>query len=166
MKSTEAKNELEVTTPSDCEIVMTRLFDAPRTLIFDAVTKPELIRRWLLGPDGWSMPICEVDLKEDGTFHYVWRSDTGDKQFGINGVYREIVRPERIVHIEKFDEAWYPGEAVVTTALFEDRGKTTLTMTILHESREARDIALESGMEKGVAISYDRLESILESPAA
>ncbi|MBD5657080.1 MAG: SRPBCC domain-containing protein, partial [Candidatus Eremiobacteraeota bacterium] len=108
------KNErrLQVATPSDREIVMTRIFDASRDLVFDAFTTPEWIRRWLLGPPGWSMPICEVDLRVNGPFRYVWRNDADGTTFGVGGVYREIVRPERIVHVEKFDEPWYPGEAL------------------------------------------------------
>ncbi len=159
---TESTHRLEVTTPADDSIVMTRLFGAPRTLVFEAFTQPELIRRWLLGPDGWSMPVCEVDLKPGGAYHYVWRSDDDEsKQFGVSGVYREIVPGERTVHLEKFDDAWYPGEAEVTTTFVEESGTTTVTMTIRYESREIRDMALESGMERGVAISYDRLAAIL-----
>ncbi len=163
MKPIGSIGSLEVTTPSDDEIAMTRRFDAPRDRVFEAFTKPELIRRWLLGPDGWSMPLCEVDLKPGGRYHYLWRSDDDGKQFGVSGVYREIVPPERTVHVEKFDEAWYSGEAEVTTTFVERAGGTTVTMTIRYESRAARDEALESGMERGVAASYDRLGEILAS---
>jgi uncharacterized protein YndB with AHSA1/START domain len=166
MKTTETKHALELTTPSDREIVMTRVFDAPRTLVFDAFTKPELIRRWLLGPDGWSMPVCDVDLRAGGTFRYAWRNDSEGREFGMGGVYREVQRPERTVHAERFDEAWYAGEALVTTAFLEQHGSTTVTMTILYESREARDTALESGVERGVAVSYDRLANLLNRDAA
>src|SRR5207247_8670465 len=100
---------LQLTTPSDREIAMTRVFDAPRKLVFDAHTKPELVKRWLLGPPGWSMPVCEIDLRVGGRFRYVWRRDNDGTQMGMGGVYREIVAPERIVNTEKFDEAWYPG---------------------------------------------------------
>ena len=156
----------KVTAPGETQIVMTRVFDAPRNLVFDAHTKPELVRRWLLGPPGWTMPVCEIDLRVGGRYHYVWRSDKDGKQMGISGVYREIVAPERIINTEKFDEAWYPGEAVDTLVLVEQAGKTTLTMTMLFESREIRDAALKSGMEKGVAVSFDRLEDLLASPGA
>lgn len=166
MKPTETKHELELTTPSDREIVMTRVFDAPSTLVFDAFTKPELIRRWLLGADGWSMPVCDVDLRAGGTFRYTWRNDADGKEFGMGGVYREVRRPERTVHAERFDEAWYAGEALVTTAFLEQHGSTTVTMTILYESCEARDMAHESGMERGVAASYDRLADLLNQNAA
>ena len=152
---------LTVTTPSDREIVMTRVFNAPRRLVFDAHTKPELVKRWLLGPPGWSMPVCEIDLRVGGKYRYVWRRDTDATQMGLGGVYREIVAPERIVNTERFDEAWYPGEGLGTLVLTERQGKTTLTNTMRYESRAARDGVLKSGMEKGVATSYDRLAELL-----
>ncbi len=153
---------LKLTTRGDREIVITRVFDAPRKLVFDAFTKPELVKQWLLGPDGWSMPICEIDLKVGGKYRYVWRRDKDGTEMGMGGVYREIVAPERVVATEKFDQSWYPGEAVGTFVLVEQGGKTTLTQTILYESREARDGVLKSGMEKGVVASYDRLAKLLE----
>lgn len=147
------------------EIVMTRVFDAPRDLIFDALTKPELVKRWLLGPPGWSMPICEIDLTVGGAYRYVWRNEDG-REMGMGGKYREIVRPERIVHTELFDEAWYSGESLNAWTLTEKDGRTTLSVTMRYESRETRDEVLESGMESGVATSYDRLDEILESSLA
>jgi uncharacterized protein YndB with AHSA1/START domain len=165
MNSAERSNKLELTTPSDREIVMTRSFAAPRTTVFDAFTKPELVRRWLLGPCGWSMPVCDIDLKPGGKYKYTWRNDADGKEFGVSGTFLEVARPERTVHLEKFDEEWYPGEAQITTTFIERNGATLTTMTILHESREARDQALETGMADGVAVSYDRLEDILDSAA-
>ena len=153
---------LKLTARGDREIVITRAFDAPRKLVFDAFTKPELVKQWLLGPDGWSMPVCEIDLKVGGKYRYVWRRDKDGTEMGMGGVYREIVAPERIVATEKFDQSWYPGEALGTFVLIEQAGKTTLTETILYESREARDGVLKSGMEKGIVASYDRLASLLE----
>ena len=152
---------LKVTTPSDREIAMTRVFDAPRRLVFDACTKPELVKRWLLGPPGWSMPVCEIDLRVGGKYRYVWRHDAKGTEMGMGGVYREIVAPERLVSTEQFDEAWYPGEAVGTLVLVERGGRTTVTQTMRYQSREARDRVLKSGMEKGVAASYDRLAELL-----
>jgi len=151
---------LKVTTRGDREIVMTRAFDAPRKLVFDAFTKPELVKQWLLGPPGWSMPVCEIDLRVGGTYRYVWRK-AGVPDMGLGGVYREVVAPERVVATEKFDQAWYPGEAVGTLVLVEQGGKTTVTQTVIYESQEARDGILKSGMEKGVAASYDRLAELL-----
>jgi uncharacterized protein YndB with AHSA1/START domain len=158
MKS--SMNTLEVTTPSDPEIAMTRIFDAPLALVFEGMTKPELITRWLTGPPGWSMPVCEVDLKVGGAYRYVWRNDDG-REMGMGGVFREIVPPERIVSTEKFDDPWYQGEALGTHVLVERNGKTTLTLTMLYESREIRDGILKSGMEQGVSMSYDKLEALL-----
>ena len=154
-------NTLKVTTRGDREILMTRTFDAPRRLVFDAFTKPELVKQWLLGPDGWSMPVCEIDLKVGGRYRYVWRNDNTGTEMGMGGVFREIVVPERIVATEKFDEAWYPGEAVDTTVFVEQGGKTTVTVTVLGATAEARDAMLKSGMESGVAVSYDRLEKLV-----
>ena len=156
------QGNLKLTTRGDREIVMTRAFDAPRKLVFDALTKPELVKQWLLGPDGWSMPVCEIDLKVGGKYRYVWRRDKDGTEMGMGGVYREIVVPERVVATEKFDQSWYPGEALGTLVLIEQGGKTTLTQTVLYESREARDGVLKSGMEKGVVASYDRLAKLLE----
>jgi uncharacterized protein YndB with AHSA1/START domain len=161
MKQTGVPHKLELTTPSDREVRMTRSFDAPRALVFDAFTKPELVRRWLLGPDGWSMPVCEIDLRVGGAYHYLWRNDEGTREFGVRGTYREIARPERILHTERFEGELDSGEAQVTTTFAEIAGTTVVTMTIDYGSREVRDIALESGMDRGVAASYDRLASIL-----
>src|SRR6267378_3438451 len=116
---------LKLTTRGDREIVMTRVFDAPRSLVFDAFTKPELVKQWLLGPPGWSMPVCEIDLKVGGAYRFSWRGPEGN-EMGMGGVFREIVAPERFVATEKFDEPWYPGEALVTNTLAERGGKTTL----------------------------------------
>jgi len=155
-------NTLKVTTPSDREIVMTRVFDAPRHLVFEALSKPELVKQWLLGPPGWTMPVCEVDLRVGGAYRFLWRGPDG-AEMGSRGVFREVVPPERFVATERFDDPWYPGEAVVTNALIEKNGKTTLTLTVLYESREARDGVLKTPMDKGVGMSYDRLEQLLDS---
>jgi uncharacterized protein YndB with AHSA1/START domain len=155
---------LKVTTRGDREIAMTRVFDAPRRMVFDALTKPELVRKWLLGPPGWTMPVCEIDARVGGAYRFLWRGADGT-EMGSRGVCREILPPERFVATERFDDAWYPGEALVTYALVEEGGKTTLTLTVLYESREARDAVLKTPMEKGVAMSYDRLAEMLASPA-
>jgi len=153
--------KLQITTPSDREIAMTRAFNAPRRLVFEGLTRPELVKRWLLGPPGWSMPVCEIDLRVGGKYRYVWRHDSDGTDMGMGGIYREIVAPERIVATEKFDQSWYEGEAVGTTTLVEQGGKTTLTQTMLYESKETRDAVLKSPMEMGVAASYDRLSEAL-----
>ena len=152
-----------ITAHGDREIVVTRVFDAPRRMVFDAYTKPQLLKQWLLGPDGWSMPVCEIDLRAGGKYRYVWRNDGNGREMGMGGIYREVVAPERIVVTEVFDEAWYPGEAVDTITLVEQDGKTTLTQTILYNSRETRDAVMKSPMQYGMAMSYDKLEEFLPS---
>jgi len=150
---------LKVTTPSDREIVLTRVFDAPRQLVFDALSKPELLKRWF-GPHGHSLVVCEVDFRVGGAWRFVLESPDG-RSMGMSGVYREIVPTERTVHTEAFDD--YPGDSVITTVLTEHDGKTTLTATALYESREVRDAVIASGMEHGAAETYDRLADLLPS---
>ena len=152
---------LQVVARGDREIVMTRTFDAPRHLVFEAYTKPDLLKRWLLGPPGWSMPVCTVDLKVGGRYRYQWRKDSDGTPMAMGGVFREIVPPERIVATELFDDPWYQGEALSTVTLVEHSRRTTVTTVVQYQSREARDGVLKSGMEKGVAASYDRLANLL-----
>jgi len=159
---TTATKTLQVTTRGDREIVMTRVFDAPRTLVWDAFTKPELLQRWLYGPTDWSLPICEYGQNAGDRYRYVWHSSKG-AEMAAGGVIREIVPPERLVVTERFDEAWYPGEAVITITLSETNGQTTLTQTLSYESRAARDLVLKSGMEVGLGMSFDRLEKLFAS---
>lgn len=156
--------KLKVTTPSDREVVMTREFNAPAQLVFDAWTKPELLRRWLLGPEGWTMPVCDMDLRVGGKYRWVWRNKDG-REMGVGGTYREIAAPTRIVWTEAFDHPWYPGEAIVTTVLTEKNGKTTCVQTMLMHDKEARDVVLKSGMESGVEVSFVRLDEILSGLA-
>ena len=153
---------LHVALPSDREVVLTRVFDAPRELVYDALTKPELLKRWF-GPRGWSLVVCEVDLRVGGAWRFVLRGPDG-AEMGMRGVYRELVRPERTVHTESFDD--YPGESVVTGVLVERDGKTTLTGTVLYESKEVRDAVVSSGMEHGAAESYDKLAEQLATVAS
>ena len=159
-------SKLTVATPNDLEIVTSREFNAPRALVFEAHKKPELLKRWLLGPPGWSMPVCEVDLRVGGRLRYVWRSDTDGKEFGMTGVHKEVVPPERIVHTEYFSDNWTGGEALVTTVFAERGGKTTVTITVHFASKEARDGALATGMTDGMEFGYQRLEELLASTAA
>ena len=153
----------KVSTPSDNEILVTRDFDASPATVFDAFTRPELVRRWLLGPPGWTMPQCDIDLRVGGTYRYVWRSDTDGAQMGMGGTFREVVAHERLVATERFDDAWYPGEALDTTTFTAVDGHTRVTISILYESQAARDTARRSGMDHGMAAGYDRLESLLQS---
>jgi uncharacterized protein YndB with AHSA1/START domain len=146
---------ITVTTPSDREIRVERSFDAPPELVFEFHTKCEHVKRWLLGPPGWSMPGCEIDLQVGGRYRYVWRNDDNGTEFGVQGEFREVDAPNRIVTAERMDGC--QGQAIVTT-LFEKRGNgTSFTITIEFESKEGRDGALESGMTGGMSMSYDRL---------
>lgn len=156
------KNTLKLTTRGDRELVMSRSFEAPRALVFDALTKPDLVRQWLLGPPGWSMPVCEIDLRVGGKYRYVWRHENGN-EMGMGGEFREIVVPERIVSTERFDQSWYPGEAVGQIDLVELGGRTTLTQVVRYESKQTLEAVLKSPMESGVAAGYDRLEELLVS---
>lgn len=159
MKNT---GNLKVTTPSDTEIVLTRTFDAPRHLVFEALTTPELLKRWF-GPRGWSLDVCDVDLRVGGAFRFVLQGPAGERM-GMRGLYREIDPPDRSVHTESYDD--YPGESVVTTRLVEVDGRTTLTATVRYPSREIRDAVIQMGMEHGAAESYDRMAELLQEKTA
>ena len=150
---------VDVTTPSEREIKVTRVFSAPAKLVFDCHTKPEYVQRWLLGPPGWSMPICEIDLKVGGSYRYVWRNDDNGTEFGTRGKFLEIAAPKRIVHTESMDGM--AGEALCTLMLVESGGRTTLSITMMFPSKEARDQALQTGMTDGMAMSYDRLQAFM-----
>jgi uncharacterized protein YndB with AHSA1/START domain len=153
---------LTVTTASERAIVMTRTFNAPRALVFDGLTKPEILKRWFFGPPAWTLTTCEIDLRAGGRYRYVWRKGTG-VEMGMSGEFREVLPPIRIVQTEKFDESWYPGEALATTVLEENGGKTTLILTVEYESAEARDAVLKTPMDDGVAAAYDRLAELLQT---
>jgi len=149
----------ELTTPSEHEITMTRLFDAPRHLVFEAMTKPEHIRRWWgILDDGYSVPICEMDARPGGKWRFVGQGPKGQAP-DFYGVVREVVPPERIVYTEIF--APFPDvESVVTAVLSEERGKTRMTVNCVYPSKQVRDMVVTSGMERGAAISYDRLDDV------
>ena len=149
-----------VTTPSDREIRMTRLFDAPRNLVFEAMTKPEHITRWWgCLAEGYSVPVCEVDFRPGGAWRFVNRTPKG-QLVAFYGVYREIAPPGRLVFTEIFEQ--YPDTESIVTAVFADENaKTRLTVTVMYPSLEVRDMVLETGMERGAAISYDRLEDVV-----
>lgn len=146
------------TTPTDTELVATRTFDAPRQLVWDAHTKPEHVRKWLIGYEGWSMPVCEMDVREGGSFNWRWRRDADGSEFGISGVYREISAPDRIVNTEAMEGF---GETLNTTVFTEEDGKTTVTVTVVYPSKESREAAIATGMKDGWNESYDRLEATL-----
>jgi uncharacterized protein YndB with AHSA1/START domain len=147
-----------VSTPADTDIVLTRLFDAPRHLVYEALTRPEHIRRWwgCLG-EGYSVPVCEVDLRVGGKWRFVNKYPGGEAEF--YGEYREIAPPDRLVFTEIY--APFPDAgSLVSSVLTDEKGKTRMTVTATYPSLEVRDQVLASGMEKGAAASYDRLEEV------
>lgn len=155
--------KLEVTTPSDLEIVMKRAFDAPRRLVWDAMTKPELIRRWIYAPEGWQMTVCEGGMQVGDSFRWEWNGPDGNPAMSIWGVNREVVPFERVVHTENMEigDGIPLGQLVATIELTEQDQRTLLCMTLLFPSKEARDGALAAGMERGVAAGYEKLDAIL-----
>ena len=157
-----SRGTLNVATPTDREIVMTRAFNAPRGLVWDAYTSPNLLPRWMLGPDGWTMPVCEVDLRPGGEWHFVWRRSDGS-EMGMRGAYKEITPPERLVSTESWGGQW--PETLNTLVLSEKGGRTTITSTVLYPSKEARDATLQTGMKEGISQSFDRLAECLRTMA-
>ena len=153
---------VDVTLPSDTQIQMKRTFDAPRELVFKAMTTPALVQRWLLGPPGWSMPVCEINLHVGGTFRYVWRQDSTGITMGMRGIYRQIdAPPAQISHNETFDEPWYSGQCLCVQTLKQTDDQTLLTTTLTYDSRAVRDGVLKSNMTTGVSASYNRLADVL-----
>lgn len=156
--------KLHIATKGDREIVFTREFNAPRDLVWEAFTKPELMKRWFVGPPGWVLAVCEIDLKVGGAYRYVWRNKEGH-DMGMGGVHREVVAPERIVCTQLFDQDWTGGEAIGTLVLTEKNGRTTLTNTVRYNTPEARDAVLQTPMEAGMSAGYNKLDELLASLA-
>jgi uncharacterized protein YndB with AHSA1/START domain len=152
--------KMTIVTQGDRAILVTRAFDAPRRLVWEAMTKPELLKRWMTGPPGWSFAVCEVDLRVGGKYRYVWHGPGGEVM-GMGGVHREIVAPERLVCTQLFDQDWTGGEALGTLVLVERDGRTTISNTIRYSSQAARAAVLQTPMEQGMAASYDQLEMVL-----
>ena len=152
-------DSFKVTTPSDRAIRLTRLFNAPRALVFEAMTRPEHVRQWWgqLG-EGYSVPVCEIDFRVGGKWRFVNRHPKGEAAF--HGEYREINPPSRVVFTEIFED--FPDSvSVVTSELVEEDGKTRLIATVEYPSLEVRDMVIASGMSRGAGISYDRLEDLV-----
>lgn len=155
----------EVTLPSDTEVRVARTFEAPADLVWRAYTEPALMQRWLLGPPGWSMPVCEMDLRVGGRFRWRWRNNEDGKEFGFTGAFKEIEPPKKIVHSEFYDPGdigGSMGEGMLVTVTFDEQaGQTTMTTTIAFTSKEDRDLALSTGMTDGMEMSYRLLDSLL-----
>ena len=162
---------LEVTLPSDREVRVVRSFNAPRELVWDAHTKPELLRKWCLGPPGWSMPVCEMDVRVGGSYRWRWKSDADGKEFGFFGKFTEVNRPAKLAHEENYDPGDVGGPmssepALISNELHEKGGVTTMVVTMLFPSKEARDGAVGSGMTDGMELGYARLDETFETTAA
>jgi uncharacterized protein YndB with AHSA1/START domain len=157
-------HKVDVTTPTELDIRITRAFDAPPELVFDAHTKPDLLKKWMLGPPGWSMGACEIDLRVGGRYRVLWRSDENGDEFNVRGQYRDIERPARLINTETFDGV--AGETLCA-ALFAPSGDGTfMTLTMSYESQELRDGALQSGMADGMAECFDRLDDVAQTASA
>jgi uncharacterized protein YndB with AHSA1/START domain len=160
-------DKAQVTLPSDREVKVARSFRAPRALVYRAWTEPELVRRWMLGPPGWSMPVCEMDVRVGGQYRWRWRSEDNTTEFGFSGTFREVQPSSKIVHTEAYDPGTlgegYPGnEAIVTLTFTEDAGVTTVTTLIDFGSKETRDAAMATGMTDGMEQSYQLLDRLLD----
>lgn len=158
----------EVTLPSDREVRVVRSFDASRQLVWDAHTKPELVTKWMLGPPGWTMPVCEMDVRVGGAYRWRWRSEADGKEFGFFGTFTEVSEPHRIVHEEYFDPGDVGGAmptepAIIASDFTEVGGVTTLTVTMRFASKEARDAAVSTGMTDGMEFGYAHLDELLKS---
>lgn len=152
----------QYSTPSDTQVAIARAFAAPRRLVFEAWTNPTYIRQWMLGPPGWTMPVCELDLRPGGAWRYVWRQEDG-AEMEMTGLVREVDPPRRVVTTERWGPDW--PETVNAMELVEEEGLTTVTLTITYPSKEAREAALKTGMKDGMEQSFARLESLVESMA-
>jgi uncharacterized protein YndB with AHSA1/START domain len=157
----------QVTTPSVREVLVKRSFRAPRALVYRAFTDAELVRRWLLGPPGWSMPICEMDVRVGGRYRWRWRSDDNQTEFGFTGAFREVQPPSKLVHTEAYDPGTVGGghpesEAIVTVTFTEEDERTTVATLIDFGSKEARDAAVATGMTDGMEQSYQKLDRLVD----
>ena len=159
------EGKLTVETPGDREIVVTREFNGPRQLVWEAYTRPELLKRWLYGPDGWSLDVCEVDLRVGGKYRYEWLKDDGTRM-GAGGAHKEIDAPRRMVVTQIFDQDWTGGETLCELNLEERNGRTFLESRITYASKAARDGAAASGMTRGMEAGYVRLEELVQTQDA
>jgi uncharacterized protein YndB with AHSA1/START domain len=157
--------EAEVSLPSDSAVKVTRQFNAPRELVYKAYTTPSLMQRWLLGPPGWTMPVCEMDVRVGGAFRWRWRSVEDGKEFGFHGEFREVSAPAKLVHTEYFDPGDVGGDmgegSLITVELTEKNGVTTVSTLMDFGTRQARDAAMSTGMTDGMEMSYQVLDELL-----
>lgn len=158
-------NPAEVTLPSETEVRVARTFDAPAHLVWRAYTEPDLMVRWLLGPPGWSMPVCEMDVRVGGAFRWRWRNDEDGKEFGFFGTFTEVEPHTKIVHTEFYDPGdlggtMGTGGMLITVTFKETGGRTEMVSSIKYESKKDRDSALATGMTDGMEMSYQLLDGL------
>lgn len=157
----------KITLPSDREVCVTRSFKAPRALVYKAYTTPELVQRWMLGPPGWTMPVCEMDVRVGGKFRWRWRNDSDGNEFGFHGEFREVEPGVRLAHTELYDPGdvggnmGESGEAMIVVEFAESAGVTTVTSRMDFGSKHARDAAMSTGMTDGMEMSYQQLDALL-----
>lgn len=152
--------QVTITPHGERSIRITRSFNAPRALVFDAMSNAEMMKQWFHGAPGWTLTTCEIDLRLGGRYRWVWTNEAGN-EMGVGGEYKEIKRPERIVTTERYDQPWYPGEAIGTIELSEKGGRTLMTLTVVYESNAARDGVLTIPMASGMETGYQRLDAYL-----
>ena len=168
--ATTMNTKAQVSLPSDSEVEVTRDFRAPRTLVWQAHTEPTLMRRWLVGYPGWSMPVCEMDARPGGKYRWRWRSDEDGKEFGFFGEFKEVDEPALLSHHQYYD----PGDqdfampagtpCRIRNSFIERDGITTLTTRMDFGSKEARDDAISTGMTDGMEVNYEGLDRIFAEP--
>jgi uncharacterized protein YndB with AHSA1/START domain len=158
---------LRISTPTDTTIVITRTFDAPRRLVWEAFFVPDKMRRWMLPPPGWTMTVCEVEARVGGALRLAWKNEDADPVMKIQGVFKEVVPHERIVHTEAMltGSGETVGTLVETHEFTEKGGVTTMRITQTYGSKEARDGAIASGMDQGMEAGYQQLDAMLARSA-
>lgn len=164
-----SNNKTQVSLPSATEVRVTRDFNAPRALVWRAHVEPELFKRWIGGYEGWTMPVCEMDVRPGGSYRWRWRQDAEGNEFGFYGEYREVDAPSLLVQAEYYDPGTFGGAMPTTptitrTTFTERNGVTTLVVLITYGSKEERDAAISTGMTDGMETSYARLDALTADP--
>lgn len=157
---------LQISTPTDTTIVLTRTFHAPRRLVWGAFTTPGTMRRWMLPPPGWTLTVCECDPRVAGALRLVWKSDEADPVMTLHGVFTEAIAHERMSHTETMllGSGQPVGAQVETHEFAEKNGVTTMRITQVYVSKEARDGSLASGMDQGMEAGFRQLDALLAQP--
>ena len=156
---------LAVDTPSDREVRVNRKFRAPSQLVWDAHTKPDLVRKWQYGFEGWSLPICDMDVRVGGSYRWRWRNDSDGQEMGFFGKYLEVQPHTKLVYDQHYDAGSLgipmTAEPTIITTVFTESGEfTTITVTMLFASKDERDAAGATGMTDGMELSYERMDAL------